>query len=125
MRRIDLAPDLKAFITKYIKSVAMLDVLFLFSENPEMAWSITEISSELRTNFRSATDNVSHFLSAGLIVKTSDDRFIYAPNSEEVRDIIQKLSNEFKEKPVTIITYIYQRSDESLQALSDAFKVKK
>lgn len=117
--------DLKEFLYKYIHSVGLLDVLFLLYKNPEQKWTPYSLSNELRTNVPSATNQLFFLLRNGLVRQDDNDRFYFRPESNELRDTIARLNLLYQERPVTIVTFIYEKPSQVVKGFADAFKLKK
>lgn len=118
--------DIKNLLTDHIESVAHLEVLFLFFNNPLTTWTAASLSKELRSSESSATKYL-HLLSASGFIKTSgnENSFIYSPKDETLADDVRKLHEAFQQKPVAVISFLYEKPVDRLKGFADAFKIKK
>lgn len=96
----------------------------LFNE-PEKQWTPELVSKVMRTNNSSASNQLSQLVNKGLIKEIDSGLFKYSPDSEEFHQLVTSLNEIYKEKPVAVVTCIFERPQDKLRDLSDAFKLKK
>lgn len=116
--------DIKDFIKTCIQSVSHLEVLLMLVDKSDFAWTAEDIAKELRTNNTSAAQYLKHLHDNGLLHKEGNT-FKYFPSTPDLVEKVKILSALYKEMPVTIITVIFEKPQEKLKDLSDAFKIKK
>lgn len=83
------------------------------------------MSAELRTSVQSATNQISYLLRKGFIEHHGDNLYLYRPSSEELKIGVERLNFIYKERPVAVISFIYEKPAEALKGFADAFKLKK
>jgi predicted transcriptional regulator len=105
--------------------VAQLEVLFLFLKNIETNWSVPQISKELRSSDASAAKQIILLVRSGFIKAVDDEHYVYSPNTEKLRDSIEKLYEVFQVKQVAVISFIYDKPTDKLKGFADAFKIRK
>lgn len=69
-----------------------IDILELLEKEPEL--SLTDISSRLDINFKTASEHIRRLALAGLIYKTNDANFVLhtlSPRGREVLAFLEKL----------------------------------
>lgn len=120
-----LPEEVKEILTDHIDSVSQLEALMLFFKDPERSWNPESLSRELRSNSTSASRQMSRLASSGFIRHTNGDNYHYSPSSEKLRRSVEKLHDEYAEKQVAVITYIYEKPNDKLKVFADAFKLKK
>ncbi len=118
--------DIKALLTDHIESVGQLEVLFIFLNQPSKVFSGLEISRELRSNEVSATKHILHLVEHGFL-QSADGviGFQYWPKDPEMAERITRLQLAFQERPVAVITTLYEKPTDKLKGFADAFKLKK
>ncbi|MBA2404141.1 MAG: hypothetical protein H0V66_05170 [Bdellovibrionales bacterium] len=119
-----LTPELKEFINRNIPSIAQLELLFLFYSFPDKFWNNEELSKETRTNVSAVSRNLSQLLSRKLILKR-DENYKYNPENQEINLQVQQFFMVYQERPVAVITFIYEKPRDVLQDFANAFKLKK
>lgn len=119
-----LTNDLQEFIDKNISSIAQLELLFLFYLNPNRTWNNVELSNETRTNSSAVAKNISKLLSVGFIL-LRENEYVYNMKNQETHLRVRQLYHVYQERPVAVITFIYEKPKKVLQGFADAFKIKK
>jgi predicted transcriptional regulator len=117
--------DVKSFLTEMIESVAHLEVLLMLLSYPEKKFSAADVSRELRSNTHSATNQLNHLSQKGLLKSHDNNCFQYAPLTPEMDEKVKQLYDVYKEMPVAVVTWIYEKPQNKLKDFSDAFKLKK
>lgn len=117
--------DIREFLYKYIHSVSLLDTLFLFYKNPARRWTAERLNSELRTNIQSANNQIQHLIRSGLILQDEDESFYFYCEKAEMSKTLADLYHLYQERPVTIITFIYEKPSAVVKGFADAFKLTK
>ncbi|MGE3262732.1 MAG: hypothetical protein AB7K68_13200 [Bacteriovoracia bacterium] len=122
-----LPEDVKKFITLYIESVEQILVLQILFENPERAWTIPELTLELRSANSSIERRLNNFYSSGVLWPPAKegDKIIFSPKGNEMEKSIRLLIKAFRERPSTTVEMIYSRPAQAIQAFADAFKIRK
>ncbi len=57
--------------------------------------------------------------------KNEKGEFSYAPSDEKIAQDVQKLYSIYQERPVAVISYLYEKPVDRLKGFADAFKIKK
>lgn len=125
LENYNLSSEIIHFINENISSVAELEVLFTLVLQPGKAWDAKTIAKELRSNSTSAGNQLSELHSKKLIQKINNESFQYIPQDKTLDDLIKTLRSNYIDRPVAIITCIYEKPSEKLKVFSDAFKLKK
>lgn len=125
MNESNLPAEVREFLLSHIQSVGLLEVLFLFYSKPELAWSPESLCAELRTNVQSTANQMGYLLKKGFISHKGNNLYSYTPCSVELGQGVERLHYYYKERPVAVIAYIYEKPREALKGFADAFKLKK
>jgi hypothetical protein len=109
----------RVFVRENISSVELVRILILLSEQPERLWSAGSLNQELGTSTHSIALRLGVLLKRRLIVEAENDEFRYRPDPSHDA-LVQELGNQFKARPVSIISLIYSGG---LDSFSDAFRI--
>jgi predicted transcriptional regulator len=120
--------ELQDFINTYIGSVEQLEILLLMQRYSDKEWCPKEITAQIRSNFESVSARLQGLLNNGLISKTENGKFKYAPPSEAIRDKVLELQAAYAQKRSKIINMIYTGNiktgpSKSVRDLADAFRL--
>lgn len=111
------------FLQGNITSVDAAEVLLLLYRNPARDWSPAEVLARL-----------GPVLSEGEVRKILDDfrtkgllseGYRYLPASAVLADHVKTLAMAYEERPVTLFRLIYALRQTGLQALADAFRLRR
>ncbi|WPU63856.1 hypothetical protein [Peredibacter starrii] len=94
----------------------------LFS-SPEKKWDAQHVSKELRSNVTAATIQLEDLEQKGLIKVDEKRFFFYSP--KEHHELIKTLFILYHDKPVAVVTCIYDKPQDKLKSFANAFKIKK
>lgn len=124
MENNSLPLDIREFLLNSIETVSQLEILFLTALNPEVRWSHEQMSKELRSHPTAALRQMEHLKNSG-ILKSENGKYFYSPTDALMHEKIMRLRDLYREKPVSIVTFIYDRPNDKLKGFADAFKFKK
>lgn len=120
-----IAEPVLRFVRSSIKSVWALELLLVMRRASGRAWTIDQLTQELRSNRTLVADIVSAFVKSGLIEEQAPGSFRYQPSSGELDDLVQQLDRVYAERPLALIKEIVSAPNERIQSFADAFKLKK
>lgn len=124
----DLDAELLQFIDERISSVGLLEVLERLRDDPERAWSVEELTVDMRTSEPAAVKHLQDLVSQGLAAVTPEGevRYRYRPASAWLDSMSQRLIECYRSRRVSITRAIHSRSgqDASLRRFSDAFRIR-
>jgi hypothetical protein len=116
-----LSPEQLAFIRRSLKSVWALELLMLLRADRQRAWSTAELVGELRASDNLVGRILEDFRRQGLV--SGEGGWRYAADAPDA-DLCDQLEALYRERPMTLIRAISTPPDR-LQALADAFRIKK
>jgi hypothetical protein len=124
-----IPPHISEFLQVFIKSVWALDLLRLIKNAPARAWTVADLTTELRGSVPMVESILEGFLRAGLAVEDPASHYRYAA-SPALDGLIAELLVLYSQRPVTVIGEIAQLSTErtstdKIQSFVDAFRLKK
>ena len=112
-----------SFIRSSIRSVWALELLLLVKGRPQ-AWSVAELTQELRANTSLVEGVLSTFETAGIVVRVGD-KYMFRPASKALRVCCDRLEQAYAERPVTVVNLIVATATGKLQSFADAFRLKR
>jgi hypothetical protein len=118
---VSLSPQELAFVRRSLKSVWALELLLLLRASPDRAWTTAELVGELRANDSLVSRILDDFRRHGLVGGEGGWRYLADAPDATLCDQIEAL---YRERPMTLIKAISTPPDR-LQALADAFRIKK
>ena len=120
-----LSQDVKSFLIDCIDSVSHLEVLLILHAGPTKSWDAEMMSKEMRSNVTSASTHLNALHKKGLLSTNDDKKFYYCPANEELAKKVNALCEAYHERPVAVISAIFERPNDKLKGFADAFKLKK
>jgi hypothetical protein len=115
--------DVRDFLLQTIDSVAQLEALLLLRADPALPWPVVGMAQRLYVEEREASAVFKHLRSHKLIAAT-EAGFIFAPSSEERRELIDRLADVYGRNLIGVTTLIHNKS-RKIQQFADAFKLRK
>jgi hypothetical protein len=109
----DLPETLLKFLHTNIPTYQAADALLFFAENRDRDFSAEEVVVAMRPrliSLESVREYAALFTKRHLVTENKG-RFRYRPASRELECRVGELSNAYNEKPVTLISAIYQVAD--------------
>ena len=103
-------------------SVWMLEMMLLLRREPDRAWAVSEVVTELRASTALVAANLERLQRSGLAIE-DDGRFRFAPAGDVMQRLCDRVADAYRERPVAIINLIAAPTD-PIQGLADAFKFK-
>jgi hypothetical protein len=121
-----LPEDVYRFVIEQINSVEQLETLLLLRASPEQAWSVETVSHALYTSPAAAAMRLSDLQARGLLVAAEQrDSWQYRAANAELDALVGRLAEAYKERRVTVISLIYSKPQQEVQAFADAFRLRK
>ena len=118
---MQLESQLPELIRRHLPSVWALEVLLLLRRDPEFAWTIQQLTRELRATEPLVAAALSQFVRSGLAVQDEAGQYRYAPASDLLAQFGELIARQYKERPVSIVTLI-AAPEHRIQQLADAFR---
>jgi hypothetical protein len=122
-----ISQEVRALIVERIDSVVQLEVLLLLQANADRAWTAADVAQELRIEPSWATGQLRELAARGLFAPMPDApaTYRYAPNPPELDAAVVRLSKDYAERRVTVITLIFSKPVDKLRSFADAFRLRK
>jgi DNA-binding Lrp family transcriptional regulator len=125
MTSSQLPGDVARFLERHVDSIEHLEVLLLLFASGERSWTAEEIATHLRVQPESVRRRLGRLEADGLVVADAPpSAFRAAPNPALVA-CVRHVAQVYKERRVSVITFIFSRPTRDVYVLADAFKIKK
>jgi hypothetical protein len=123
----EIPKNVKAFIASHIDSVVHLEILLLFSREPEKFWSAEEVGKELRISPAWAESELALLSSRGVLkVEQSNSRmYRHGAISQDLDCALADLATAYRERRVSVINLIFAKPADKLRDFADAFRLRK
>lgn len=129
MIRDALPDDVQRFVAEQITSVEQLEILLLLRGRPDVEWTPTMVSEEIRTSERSATSRLADLERRGLLRSREEEssvkRFWFEPLTESLRRAVEHVATAYAERRYTVIDLIFSKPIDELRLYADAFRFRK
>jgi hypothetical protein len=124
---VDPIPEeVKRFVEENIDSVDQLEILRILGESPEKEWNAADLAREVQTQAIASHLAVLHGRRLIATWTRGAEPFCrYGPGTPELENMMSRLLQVYRERPVTMINLVYARAKEVLRSFADAFRLKK
>jgi hypothetical protein len=119
-----LPEDVQRFIVEHVNSVEQLETLLLLRSDPQKLWTVDEVSHALYTQPAAAQMRLADLQARGLLAAQADGRWKYGATGD-ADELVGRLADLYRDRRVTVITLIYSKPQQQVQAFADAFKLRK
>src|SRR5690348_12400648 len=110
MGKREFTDAFRTFVNKYITSVEQIEVLLILLANPERAWTVTEISSILRSSTNSIASRLKTLQVAGLARPEEGQGYRYAATGR-AHEMVEVLQEEYGARRFSVIELVFSRPD--------------
>lgn len=108
-----------------IKSAWALELLLFMRRQSARAWSVVELTAELRSSPSLVAGIVLSLAKDGLIKEIHDGFYQYAPATPELDDAVRRLDAINAERPVAVIKEIISAPNDKLTSFVEAFRLRR
>lgn len=120
-----IPPELRQFIAEHIHSIEQLEVLILLSGNASKSWSVAEVFRQIQSSEKSILECLENFRTAGLATVTSEGLYSFSPREVVLCKIVSALAHAYRERRVSVIECIYEKTQDPIQNFAEAFRLRK
>jgi hypothetical protein len=119
--------DVKQFILDKIDSIAQLEGLLLFRDNPEVEWTSMVLAQRLYIDQQQADEVLSHLASEGFLIAKQEDKitYKYQTNSHEKTQMVDRVAEAYSKYLINITNLIHSKPQNKVQRFADAFRLRK
>jgi hypothetical protein len=119
-----LLPEVvRAFILKYVDSVAELEALLLAHSTVAQAWDVEQLARRLYIREREA-EGVLHALHRRGLLAREDEGYRYGPVLDTLRADVDALAAAYPRFLIPISNLVHSKPAASLREFADAFKLR-
>lgn len=119
----DFIPDdVRAFILRYIESIAHLEALLLLRRSPDHAWTAAATSARLYISEAEAASVLGKLCADGLV--TFDGKIYSVDVANNLSETIGRVAEAYTQHLIPVTNMIHARP-RRLREFSDAFKLRK
>jgi hypothetical protein len=118
--------NVRRFIVERINSVESLEILLLLFAQPGQELSVAEVSRKLCTSVGSASARLDELQLAKLLtlIGTAPAKYRFDSGGAEA-ELVADLEKVYKQRRVSVISFIYSKPSDPLRAFSAAFRLRK
>jgi len=122
-----IADDVRRFVLTSIPSIPYLEAMLLLRNEEGSGWDNRVLAQRLYLSEKIAAGLLSDLQEAGILRAEGDapTLYFYAPESEGLRDIIDRVAAAYSAHLVEITNLIHSTSARKAQHFADAFKWRK
>ncbi len=123
----DIPEEVKRFMTEYLDSLFQLETLLLLYRRRETEWSIEDTDRELQIGPQLAATLLSALHARGLLSLRESPGLLYrySPSSVELDNAVSALATAYKERRVSVISFLFSRPFEKVRIFADAFRFRR
>lgn len=124
----DLLPDdVKAFLLRYIDSIAHLEALLLLRTNAALAWSADRLAQRLYISVQDTAEILARLYADGFIAAQSSEPLLYQYHcpSREQAHMVEQVAMLYARYLIPVTHLIHAKPRTRVQAFADAFKLRK
>ena len=120
--------DVRQFLLNFIRSVEQLEILRVLGEEPDRIWSTEELQRIAQVPAAAILKNLDELAALGLLRQMSappNSTWQYGPQTDLLEGQVSRLLNVYRQRPVTMIRMVYDRTPTLLREFSEAFRLRK
>jgi hypothetical protein len=123
----DIPHEVKTFLREHINSLVQLEVLLLLHGNPTGAWDVDKVNRELQLGTELIRKQLADLHGHGLLdlAEGADEAYRYNPVTSELDQAVNALAKCYKERRVSVTSFIYSSPLDSIRNFADAFRIRK
>jgi hypothetical protein len=119
-----LSPNVADFIESHVGSIESLEVLVALAREPNRLWSPAEVLQTIQSSEASVAARLGELTASGL-VREQGGQFQFAPATDDVRQTVNTLMADYKERRVRVVQAIYADSGRRAREFSEAFRFRR
>ena len=118
--------DVRRFVLTSIPSVPYLEAALLFMRAPTVERSSAELAHALYIPEAKAAALLLELHGAGILASGAEDaRYRYAPQSDALRQALERLAGIYAADVIGITHLIHEQTGKNAQRFADAFRLRK
>lgn len=125
MKVESLPDDVRNLISRSVRTVGHLDTLIFLATHADRAWTVTELSRELRSTEAFVDQQIRDFTSVVEATKETPIRYQFKRDDENATKLVNQLIETYRLRPRAVIDAIYATPLDAIRSFADAFKFNK
>ncbi len=123
-----LAPDIRDFLRRHIRTVEQLEILLLLRQERSREWTASEVFAKVRSSEQSVALRLAQFADEGLLVTNNSvpATYRYSPKLPSLDDVIARTGEALQTRRVQVLEAIFSSDDSNIidpvQSFADAFR---
>jgi hypothetical protein len=122
MTKREFSDAFRTFVNKYITSVEQIEVLLTLRGDEQRSWSVSEISSMLRSNPASIESRLEGLCRAKFAAGDVERGYRYLC-SGPLRVMVDELDQAYRSRRFSVIELVFSRSS-AAKSFADAFRLR-
>jgi DNA-binding IscR family transcriptional regulator len=123
----DLPDEVARLLDAFVESLIALEILVAVSHEPERTWTADQIAAHLRIGGPAAERELAGLVSLGLLAQDDGEAPIYRfkPADSARAEAVERMTDCFRTHRISVINHVASRANQRIQALADAFRLKR
>lgn len=120
--------DVARFLYDHVESIDQLEILRVLGEARDREWGVAVLAAAVQAEPQAVRAHLSAMHGRGLLAMTTQGAgpsCRHGARTPELADMIDRLLQIYRERPVTMIKMVYERARDPLRAFADAFRIRK
>lgn len=120
--------DVTRFLYNNVESIDELEILRVLGEDREREWDFVALAGAVQSDPQAVRAHLAAMHARGLLEMTGRGGGLtcrYGAGNPELEDMILRLLQLYKERPVTMIRMVYEQARDRLRAFADSFRIRK
>jgi hypothetical protein len=121
-------PDVVRFLDTHVESIDQLEMLRVLGEDPARGWPVSVLAVEVQAPPGAVAGHAAALRARGLLATTGpegDPVCRFAPATPDLDALTRRVLGLYRERPVSMIKFVYARAADPLRAFADAFRLRK
>lgn len=127
--RVERFPeDVTRFLYNSVESIDQLEILRVLGEDREREWDVVALAGAVQSDPQAVRAHLAAMHARGLLEMSARGGGLscrYGAGTPELEDMIRRLLQLYKERPVTMIKMVYEQARDRLRAFADSFRIRK
>jgi hypothetical protein len=123
---LEMIPDkVRQFVTKYIPTINVLEILLLLRQQPDKQWTPSDVSKASLMDVSSAETRLEHLRAAKLLAagNVQGNRvYRYAPLTSESGDTVSEVAKWYSSHRVSMISLVFASTSGLVRPYGPAIK---
>jgi hypothetical protein len=120
-----ITKEVADFLTRYIGSIAQLELLLLLKRHEERHWDADSIVREVHVDHDWAMARLKEFARAGIAREEATRTFRYAPKNGKLRSAVDAVAQLYAERRVAVVDFIYAKPLTNLRVFAESFRIRR